>query len=159
MTELRAPSLSLVGYAEMICGDVEDREFASRPGGVNHPAFILGHLGLTADYTASIAGGKGVCPASWNSLFDQKKPLSENRSEYPSKDELLKTLRAATENALNAVEKLSADKLDRPHEQGWFEKELPTMRDMLCFLLVGHAGIHVGQLSAWRRMTGRAPLF
>jgi len=36
---------------------------------------------------------------------------------------------------------------------------LPTVRDGVSFLLTGHLGVHLGQLSAWRRMVGLPPLF
>jgi hypothetical protein len=36
---------------------------------------------------------------------------------------------------------------------------LPTAREGVAFLLTGHLGVHLGQLSAWRRMIDLAPLF
>ncbi len=159
-TKRRDASVAMVGYGEMLCGDVVEAHMADQPApGINHPAWILGHLALTADYAATMLGGAGVCPAEWTAVFDQKKPLSTNRADYPSKADLLATLRRATENAIEHADALAPADAAKPHNQGWFEKELPTMGDMMSFLLVGHPGIHLGQLSAWRRMTGGAPLF
>jgi hypothetical protein len=33
------------------------------------------------------------------------------------------------------------------------------VKDVLAFLLTGHPGVHLGQLSSWRRMIGLPPLF
>jgi hypothetical protein len=39
------------------------------------------------------------------------------------------------------------------------KEALPTIEDAVTFLLTAHLGAHLGQLSAWRRMIGKAPLF
>ena len=36
---------------------------------------------------------------------------------------------------------------------------LPTLKDVVAFLLTAHLGVHLGQLSSWRRMIGLPPLF
>jgi hypothetical protein len=40
-----------------------------------------------------------------------------------------------------------------------FKDELPTVADLATFLLTGHMGVHLGQLSAWRRMIGLPAMF
>ena len=37
--------------------------------------------------------------------------------------------------------------------------DLPTVGDMSTFLILVHTSLHLGQLSAWRRASGKAPLF
>ena len=38
-------------------------------------------------------------------------------------------------------------------------KNIITVGDMATFLIIAHTNLHLGQLSAWRRATGKAPLF
>ena len=91
--------------------------------------------------------------------FSQKKPLSKNRSDYPAKDELINTFEAAFKNAAELYDKSSAEALSQQQKLGFFEAELPTVGDMATFLIISHTNLHLGQLSAWRRATGKAPLF
>lgn len=148
-----------VAYGMKIVADIDDSRMAERPMGMNHPAWLLMHLATTADYAASLLGGQGVCPVDWNGRADTKKELTTKRADYPSKEELVRGFEAAYENAAKLLQESSTDKLAQPQKLGFFESELPTVGDMATFLLVAHPNIHLGQLSAWRRAIGKAPLF
>jgi hypothetical protein len=126
---------------------------------MNHPAWLMMHLSTAADYASNLLGGQGVCPGDWNEKADTKKPLTQNRSDYPSKQELIQTFEAAFRHAADLYEKTSIQDLGKPQTLGFFETALPTVGDMATFLLVAHTNLHLGQLSAWRRATGKAPLF
>jgi len=148
-----------IGYAKGILADVACETMCEQPAGLNHPAWLLIHLAVTADYAADLLGGKGVCPESWNVLGDTKKPLSTNRADYPTKQTLVETFEAAFQNAAKLYDQASATDLAKPQKLGFFETELPTVADMAMFLIVAHTNLHLGQLSAWRRAMGKAPLF
>jgi DinB superfamily len=148
-----------IGYAKQILSDIDDASMCERPAGLNHPAWLLTHLATTADYAAGLLGGKGICPSSWNEIGNPQKPLSTNRADYPSKDELIGTFEAAFKNASELYEKTSDAELSKPQKLGFYETELPTVGDMATFLIIAHTNLHLGQLSAWRRATGKAPLF
>ena len=148
-----------IGYAKQIMSDVDDASMCQQPLGLNHPAWLLTHLATAADYAAALLGGKGVCPAAWNEIADTKKPLTQNRADYPAKDELISTFEAAFKNAADLYETSSAEALNMPQKLGFFETELPTVGDMATFLIISHTNLHLGQLSAWRRAVGKAPLF
>lgn len=151
--------LASVSYGKQILADIEDARMAERPMDLNPPAWLLLHLATAADYAAALLGGSGVCPADWNEKADTKKPVSSNRTEYPGKDELVKTFEKAYQNAANLLSKASPEQLASPQKLGFFEKELPSVADMAGFLLVSHLSIHLGQISAWRRAIGKQPLF
>ncbi len=151
--------LASVAYAKQILADVEDARMAERPMDLNPPAWLLMHLATAADYAAMLLGGSGVCPADWNERADTKKPVSSNRSDYPSHDELVNHFESAYKNAADLLAKATPEQLSAPQKLGFFEKELPTVAEMAGFLLVAHLSIHLGQISAWRRATGKAPLF
>lgn len=151
--------MASVQYGKQILADVEDARMAERPLGLNPPAWLLLHLATAGDYAAALLGGNGVCPADWNDKADTKKPVSSNRADYPGKDELVGTFEKAYLNAADLLSKSTSEQLAAPQKLGFFEKELPTVGDMAGFLLVAHLTIHLGQLSAWRRASGKPPLF
>lgn len=159
MSPIRNNTVATIAYAKQILADIDDASMCQQPSGLNHPAWLLVHLSTAADYAAILLGGSGVCPDNWNSLGDTKKPLSTTRSDYPSKEELMSTFERAFRNAADLYENLSSEDLNMPQKLGFFEAELPTVGDMATFLILGHTNLHLGQLSAWRRAIGKAPLF
>ena len=159
MSAITTNTIATIAYAKQILADIDDGSMCQQPMGLNHPAWLMLHLATAADYASTLLGGTGVCPAGWNALADTKKPQTQTRSDYPSKAELLSTFEAAFRHAADLYEKKSDDELGKPQKLGFFETELPTVGDMAGFLLVAHTNLHLGQLSAWRRATGKAPLF
>ncbi len=159
MNSITANTIATVEYAKQILSDVDDSSMCQQPLGLNHPAWLLMHLSTAADYASNLLGGQGVCPSDWNEKADTKKPLTQNRSDYPSKAELLKTFEDAFRHAANLYQAATEADLSKPQKLGFFEEALPTVGDMATFLLVAHTNLHLGQLSAWRRATGKGPLF
>lgn len=134
-----ADSLQLgIGYAERLLKEVPAEQFArfARPGGVvvesNHGAFVLGHLSLyPTRILEQLEGNAGAVapPARFVEAF--------------SKD----ALRAAPDAAFSA-----------PNPAGGRMAELfPTLGSMQAFYVGGHLMMHLGQMSAWRRMLGLKP--
>jgi hypothetical protein len=60
--------------------------------------------------------------------------------------------------AKEALQAASDEVLQRPNPTEGRMKELfPTLGSMHAFLVGGHIMMHLGQVSAWRRMLGLAP--
>ena len=60
----------LVSYCRMLVGDIADERLAEQPlPGVNHPAWILGHLAFSADRACSLLDAPKELPATWTPLF------------------------------------------------------------------------------------------
>ena len=60
----------LMGYLRMLIADVPDERMAEQPvAGVNHPAWILGHLAYSADRGRWLLGLNRECPAEWTEMF------------------------------------------------------------------------------------------
>jgi hypothetical protein len=51
------------------------------------------------------------------------------------------------------------EQLGRRTTNPYTKDALPTVQDGVAFLLTGHLGVHLGQLSSWRRMIELPPLF
>lgn len=150
----------LLQYAHLLTNDIPDERFAEQPlPGVNHPAWIIGHIAVTGDFVSSICGGQKHCPETWGKQFGPGSVMTGNRGDYPSKAELIQTLDRAFLAAHEVVPSATEEQLARPNPNRRMREGLPTLREACAFLLTGHFGVHLGQLSAWRRMIGVSPLF
>lgn len=158
-TEIKVNSF-MMKYCRMLVEDVADERMAEQPlPGVNHPAWILGHLAFSADRARSLIGAEKELPASWTPLFGPGSKLISTRSAYPSKDELLRTVEQSFERLRQQADVATPEQLGQPSTSPYTKDALPTVKDGVAFLLTGHLGVHLGQLSSWRRMIGLPPLF
>ncbi len=151
---LHAWNLNL-GYAKRLVADIPDDTMALQPAPeMNHAAWVLGHLACTADMLGAMIGVKPVCPPEWTALFDGNSSPCSDASRYPSKATLLNPL----ENAHTGI----AAALPGVPESRWSEATpleavrgfLPTLGDCFVFVMAAHENMHLGQLSAWRRVQG-----
>lgn len=150
----------LMGYAEMLLEDIEDADFALQPApGTNHPAWILGHLAYAADGAVGLLGGEKLTDADWSAKFGRDSKITGDRSDYPTRDEILKVFRDTHARARDLAAQTDAEHLAKPNPISRLRENLPTIGDMCTFLLTGHLGVHLGQLSAWRRMCGKPAMF
>jgi hypothetical protein len=153
-------NLFLLRYGRMLLEDVADERMAEQPvADVNHPAWILGHLALTADGALAALGAPKLLPAEWATLYSPGSKPSSSRAAYPSKDELLRAVEEGYEQARQKAGTATPEQLSRPTTHPRAKAGLPTAKEMVAFLLTGHLGVHLGQLSSWRRMIGLPPLF
>lgn len=153
-----------ISYADQLLGGVTAERFArfATPGGEmitsNHPAFIYGHLSL---YSAKIHKDLGLeapeVPENFKAVFS-KDAVCEDDSEgkiYPVMGSVIdfffdsyRLTSTALRNADNAA-------FDKPNPMGGRLLEIfPTIGSMHAFYGSGHMMIHLGQMSAWRRMEG-----
>jgi len=60
----------LVGFGQRLVSEIPDERMTEQPlPGVNHPAWILGHLALTADGVGETFGSQKTLPAESSTLF------------------------------------------------------------------------------------------
>jgi hypothetical protein len=153
-------NLLLLQYCRMLVGDLADERLAEQPlPGVNHPAWVLGHLAYSTDVATGLLGGAKVLPEGWASRFGGGSKLSASRSDYPSKEELLRAVEQGFERVRGQAPAATAEQLARPTNNTFLKGALPTTKELVAFLMTGHMAVHLGQLSTWRRMIGLPPLF
>ena len=153
-------NLFLMKYCRTLVGDIADERMAEQPvAGVNHPAWILGHLALSADNTLEMLGGQKVLPAGWATLFGAGSKPSASRADYPSKDDLVRSVEQTYQHLRQQAATADSDQLSQPPTNPLAKKAFPTLKEAIAFLLSGHVGVHLGQLSSWRRMIGLPPMF
>ena len=153
----------LLGYGEMLLADIADDDAYKLicDGGVS-PAWIIGHLGFVAHRTLVMCGGESTIELdAWQQLFgrDTKPTGAGDRGSYPAWEELKNAWREGHVNVAAIVPSVSAEQLGQPNPNERLRDALPTMEDFLSFVLASHDALHLGQLSTWRRVQGRPPLF
>ncbi len=158
-----------LGYAERLLVGIEPGDFArlARPGGQlvqsNHPAFLLGHLSLYPPRIVDHLGGDGsaiACGSRFSERFSKDATCQDDpdSSIYPAMGDVteaffrgyrvvLETLRQAPDEAFAGVNPL----------EGAMREKFPTVGSMHAFYVGGHLMLHLGQMSAWRRMMGLPP--
>lgn len=157
-----------LGYAERLLQDVSSDHFArfACVGGQtvesNHPAFIYGHLGL---YASNVISGVGADPAglpptdAFKKLFskDAKCVDDPEGTIYPSMNEITSALMDGYRAAVDALEAAPDDVFLTENPNEGMRAKFPTNGSMQAFYVGGHFMLHMGQMSAWRRMMGLGP--
>ena len=163
MMDLIMPAFKLnLWYSRKLVADVPDEQMTAQPVAgrtMNHPAFLLGHLAWAAgDVGAGFAGLPPMFGAEWKELFGMGAQPLADRSRYPSKEALLKALEEGHARLGDAVPKLTPEVLAQPAPERMRER-FPTVGALMVGLMTSHHASHNGQLSAWRRAMGLAPVF
>lgn len=158
-----SPALHSFSYAldylrEQV-SDLAPEQMVAQPNGFrNHPAWVIGHLSFTSQ---ELGGALGLPP--WlPDLFPRRYgtgsvPVSDV-AVYESKNQSLAILRQTQERLILSIEGLTESELDRPFPDPAYLDVFPTIRHALTQVLVGHTAYHVGQIAAWRRAMGLAPM-
>jgi len=136
---------------------IDDAHFADQPfPGSNHPAWIIGHLAICTDYVLDLLGKPKAMPPGWHTQFGPGSTVVADRAAYPSKAELMDALAGGHAAAGAAAAEAPAARLDEPTPVPlqFLQENIPTVGAMLLMLLCTHEGVHLGQLSAWRRQHG-----
>jgi hypothetical protein len=142
-------------YCRLLVEDLSDEQLTAQPApGMNHPAWILGHLAIATDLAMHLLGQRPSCPPEWRAKFGPGSKVAADRSKYPLKSELLAAIEAGHARVADAAASATAELLDRPHAAPILREEFPANGDLLCHLMTTHPATHLGQLSAWRRLMG-----
>lgn len=156
MENIARSSAHLVKLGETLIRDLTDADLAtpSKPNGKT-AGWILGHLCVTGDFIRRKCGATPLTPKEWGPKFTLGTQPSAESSDYPPMAEL----RAAFENVYADLAKLAPTLSDEtlaepsPFEQA--RDRFPTLGSFLTWLMTGHLGYHLGQLSEWKATRGK----
>jgi hypothetical protein len=157
--QLVVPSAELLlGYADQLVKTAPAETFAKMPmKDVNSAAFNIGHLAIYGDRICSMLGREDlVTPLPFSAdLFKAGAPCLDQPGLYPEKDVLVATFFERQRRAIDAMRGAgeSALRAENP-AAGRFKEMFPTVGGAVAFLLSGHVAMHLGQVSAWRRVMG-----
>ena len=138
--------------------DLTPEQMVAQPHGlVNHPAWSLGHLVMTADGLAKLLGLAPVAPERWGPIFATGGIPSGEQSLYPPKDTLVEAL--ASQHARNhaVVEETDPAWFASMNPDPKRRARFPAVGDQVAYLMTSHEMLHLGQLAAWRRAMGLPP--
>jgi len=153
-----------LGYGEKLLKGVSAEQAArlAAPGGVvvqsNHPSFIYGHLSLYAPrILVQIGHPAPLVPDHFEIRFSKDATCVDDVDGdlYPPFDEVLGFFRESYRMVMAALRSTPDATFEQPNPAEGKMKELfPTLGSVQAFYCGGHMMMHLGQMSAWRRMAG-----
>lgn len=160
-----ADSLALaVGYADRLLRGVPADRFPrfAAPGGVivtsNHPAFIYGHLSLYAPKVLRQVGHPAPpVPEHFEERFSKDAACVDDPDLdlYPRLQEVVEFFTEGHRMVSTALRSTPDDVFQQPNPAAGRMRDLfPTIGSVQAFYCGGHMMMHLGQMSAWRRMEG-----
>lgn len=143
-------------YADRLTADLtREQVFRAPPGGavMNHPAWVLCHLGVYMPVLIELLGG-GTPPDPLEHRYGRQSRPTLDPGDYPAWPEVRASYLAAHTRAGEALRAAPAGILDRPIAIPRWAPRWPRLGDAVVHLMVDHESVHLGQLSAWRRVMG-----
>jgi hypothetical protein len=157
-----ADSLQLcLKYGEVLLKDVTPEmfgRFATADGKQiesNHPAFIYGHLSLYAHKIMEDLGKPmDALPAGFEQNFSKDCVCKDDPDgELPSMGTITTHFFGAWNQVLEALRATDDEAFQQPNPSEAMAKRFPTLGSVQNFYASGHNMMHLGQMSAWRRMS------
>ena len=143
------------GLFQKMLADVAPADMCRQPNGIlNHAAWQIGHVTFVRSAMMQLLGAPGEVPADWAGLFAPGTTPSADAGKYPSKEELLAAFGRAQRRVIDVVKGTTADVLERPTPIEGIRGMFPTVGRLVAGMLTTHDGMHLGQLSVWRRVQG-----
>lgn len=160
-----ADSLQLsLGYAERLLTNVPAARAGrlAAPGGMvvqsNHPSFIYGHLSLYAPkILRQLAHPAPPVPEGFELAFSKEAGCVDDIDGdlYPPLDQIVGFFLEGYRMTTGALRSTPDATFDQPNPaEGRMRELFPTIGSVQAFYCGGHMMMHLGQMSAWRRMEG-----
>jgi hypothetical protein len=155
-------------YAESLAEGISSAEFGRQArvdGHVvdsNNPAWVFGHLAIYAPRIVTELGNDASTIAvdeAWEAVFSPKTKSEDDieGSRYPAKEVLVEKLLRGYGLAMESLRAADDAKFTAENPNERMRARFATVGGMHGFYCGGHFMIHMGQISAWRRMMGLGP--
>ena len=148
------------GLGEALLKGIKPADFAREPKGVhtNHPAWVFGHLSIYPDWMLGMIGKPELAKPrdGFDKLFANPTESKDDPTGniYPP----METITAHYFERMDAIIKAIAETDDavfaQPNPSEAMKDRFPTVGAMVNFMLGSHCMMHLGQVSAWRRIMG-----
>lgn len=144
-----------IDYARKLVADIPDERMCVQPyPAANHAAWVLGHLAYVFDSMTRVWGQQPTMPREIADLFKVGSQPTEDRSKYPSKAALWEMYEQNCLRVVEIVKTAPPEKFNEEFPNPRLRFMLPTIGVAMVHILTSHQGVHLGQLSAWRRAQG-----
>ncbi len=147
-------------YAEKCLEGIDPKAAAVRPKGINtnHPAWILGHLAVYPEFILKLIGREDIAinAEDYDKLFGYKSELQDDPDfkHYPAFAEITKRFFDRMNVVIDAVAEADESTFAKPMPKGEGPDMFSSVGATTNFLLGSHCMMHLGQLSAYRRIVG-----
>jgi hypothetical protein len=146
-------------FLRRLVADIDEAQMTAQPNGApNHPAWIIGHLVFSCQAIGGEIGVEPWLPEQWVASFTRGSTPVDERSAYPSKEELLAALDDGTARLRDRLAAMSGEELALPLPDVRFHYRFPTLGHAIAHILAGHTALHAGQLTVWRKVMGLPPV-
>ncbi len=153
-----APALTMtLGYAAKLIDSIPAEQFAVMPkADLNSAAFCIGHLALYAPWVCELLGHPQVdaIPSTYDALFKNGAPCLATAGVYPSKEELIKNFNSGWNKVALLLPTVDDAHFAKVNPVAQMVERLPTIGALVAFMCLAHNTMHLGQISAWRRVMG-----
>lgn len=145
-------------FAPKLVADLTAEQMVAQPASdavapTNHPAWVLSHLNIYVPIICSVIKGEEFEDPKTHKFGMHSKPVSD-ANEYQNKEELVDNFTnghaQAAELLGNADDSLFNQAISLPR----WKEAMPTAGVALPYLMLNHENVHLGQVSAWRRVQG-----
>ena len=146
-----------VDYGTKLVADLDEQQMGLQPNNdaVNHPAWIIAHLNLYHPVITALIKGEPFDDPKGHEFGMQSSPQAD-RSIYPSKSELVDQWTAGHEQVASALGAADDAAMAQAMTLERWQTAMPTVGQTLPYIMLVHENIHLGQISAWRRIQGLA---
>ena len=145
-------------YGASLIADLDQAQMTQQvaPDGqaaANHPAWVYSHLGVYFPVIEAIIKNETFADPKEHKFGMQSKPSSD-ASLYASREQLLADFEAGHDRVAQLLQEAGDAALDNEITLARWESVMPTASLALPYLMLNHENVHLGQISAWRRVQG-----
>ena len=148
----------IIDYGTKLVADLSDEQMILQPrANINHPAWILSHLNAYLPIMQNLMKGEPF-PDPKDHPFGMQSSPQQDMSLYPGRSDLSRTFQEGNLAAAALLRELGEDALKQPVQLKRWQEGMPVSGMALGYIMLAHQGIHLGQISAWRRAAGFPPV-
>lgn len=145
-------------YGDQLTADLTTEQMVAQPRvagelAVNHPAWVLSHLSAYHPVIVELLTG-GTPEDPLHHRYGMKSHPVPDAAEYLPVDELRTQFLEGHANVEAALEAATPEAFEAPMPVERWASKFPQVGMMLPYLLIRHEALHLGQVSAWRRIQG-----
>ena len=145
-------------YGQRLVADLSDEQMVLQPAPEgkapsNHPAWVFSHLNAYLPVIDGLLNGREFDDPKNHPFGMLSKPESDS-SIYASRDDLLTEFTKGHETVAASLANCDDSIFETPMSLERWQGPLPNLGMALPYLMVFHENLHLGQVSAWRRIQG-----
>ena len=145
-------------YGPKLVEDLTEDQMLAQPAPegkspANHPAWIFSHLNAYHPVIESLINGVEFEDPKQHPFGMLSKPEADP-AIYETKQELVDRFVAGHQAVERLLSRQSDSLFAMPVKLSRWAEVMPTVGNALPYLMLNHENLHLGQLSAWRRIQG-----